>query len=323
MSKTSGIGANFYLAGFDLSGDVAAVNSIHTGSAVKEVTTINQSAVDRMLLQRDGSLDISSWFDTVALAEHAALKTLADTDVLATLTIGTALGNPAACTIAKQATYDLERGEDGSLAVKASVLGNGFGLDWGYLLTTGKQTVASAGNGTGVDLGNSDAAPLTITAESKANPTEITTSAVHGMATGDSVTISGSNSTPSCDGNYPITWVSSTKFTVPFNVATTAGTAGTAQRTSTGAGAAAYLQVFTHGSNTITCHIESSADNGVSDAWADVTGLLFTVAAGQTAGERVATSATGIVKRYARLVTAGSFANAIICCVIARNQAAS
>jgi hypothetical protein len=70
---------------------------------------------------------------------------------------------------------------------------------------------------------------LTITALSKANPTQITTSAPHGIAAGGTqvVNISGSNSVPSADGNFLATYVDDTKFTVVFNVATTAGTAGT------------------------------------------------------------------------------------------------
>lgn len=62
-----------------------------------------------------------------------------------------------------------------------------------------------------------------ITSISIANPTLITTSAPHGMIEGDQVVISSSDSTPSIDGLYTITYVSSTQFTIPVNV-TGAGT---------------------------------------------------------------------------------------------------
>jgi hypothetical protein len=48
----------------------------------------------------------------------------------------------------------------------------------------------------------------------------------HNLNTGDSITISGSNSTPSIDGTYVVTVTSLTQFTIPTTV-TVAGTAGT------------------------------------------------------------------------------------------------
>jgi len=326
MAKQSGRGAGFYIAGYDLSGDVSAVNSITGGHAVKEVTAIDKSAVERMLLTRDGSMDISSWFDTAAASQHIAFKALPSTDVLATFATGTALASAVANLMAKQVTYDLDRGEDGSLAAKTNVVGNAYGLDWGKLLTTGKQTIVTAANGTGVDLGIGEMpAALTITANTKANPSVVTASAAHGMATGNSVTITGSNSTPVIDGNWPITWVGATRFSVPVDTsAGAAGTAGAIVRTSTSFGALMYVQCFTHGSNTITIHVEHSADNGSADAFADVAGLTTAALAAQSAGLVIAsTSSTAIVKRYARIVTAGAFANAIICVSLVRYPVAA
>ena len=68
-----------------------------------------------------------------------------------------------------------------------------------------------------------------ITAASIANPT-VVTAAAHGLATGDTVTIAGSNSTPTIDGTRTVTVLSTTVFTVPVAV-TIAGTGGTVQRT--------------------------------------------------------------------------------------------
>ena len=68
---------------------------------------------------------------------------------------------------------------------------------------------------------------LTITSNTAANPTVVTTSTPHGLTTGAVVNISGSNSTPSIDGSFPVTVLSPTTFSIPVNV-TAAGTAGTA-----------------------------------------------------------------------------------------------
>jgi len=64
----------------------------------------------------------------------------------------------------------------------------------------------------------------TITGNTAANPTEIT-SVAHGLATNDVVYIVGSNSTPTINGQQTVTVTSADAFTVPVNV-TTAGTAG-------------------------------------------------------------------------------------------------
>lgn len=68
----------------------------------------------------------------------------------------------------------------------------------------------------------------TITANTAANPTSVTTSAAHGLASGQTIIITGSNSTPSLNGERVVTVTSPTTFTVPVNV-TVAGSAGSFQ----------------------------------------------------------------------------------------------
>jgi len=57
-----------------------------------------------------------------------------------------------------------------------------------------------------------------IVSNSADNPTVITSSSAHGLVNGDKVVIVGSNSTPSIDGLWPITFISNTTFSVPVNV---------------------------------------------------------------------------------------------------------
>jgi hypothetical protein len=64
-----------------------------------------------------------------------------------------------------------------------------------------------------------------ITDISVANPTVITTSVPNILTTGDSITITGSNSTPSVDGTYTVTVLTPTTFTIPVHV-TVAGNTG-------------------------------------------------------------------------------------------------
>lgn len=69
---------------------------------------------------------------------------------------------------------------------------------------------------------------FTISGNTLANPTVVTVTVAHGIATSATfpVIISGSNSTPLIDGYYTATATGATTFTIPVNV-TTAGTAGT------------------------------------------------------------------------------------------------
>ena len=61
---------------------------------------------------------------------------------------------------------------------------------------------------------------------STGNPAIITTSSPHDLESGNIITLSGTNSTPSLDGSHAITVLSDTTFSVPVNV-TSAGTTGT------------------------------------------------------------------------------------------------
>lgn len=65
-----------------------------------------------------------------------------------------------------------------------------------------------------------------ITAISIANPTVIT-SAGHGLVTGRVVTLTGTNSSPTINGTYTITYINANTFSVPVEVNISAGTAGT------------------------------------------------------------------------------------------------
>lgn len=155
MSKESGLGDNFYIGGYDLSGDVSALGVIAMRRAPLDVTAINKSAVERILGLQDGEISFATWKDTATDAEQDALEILLTTDRVAMYFHGAAVGNPAAAILGKQVNYDWQRGQDGSLAGTVQVLGNGAALDWGEQLTTGKQNFASATNGTSIDTGGS------------------------------------------------------------------------------------------------------------------------------------------------------------------------
>lgn len=157
MAKQSGLGDNFYIQGFDLSGDVSALDKISGGPALLDFTPINKSAMVRQGGLRDGGMSFTTLFEFGGVAapnfEHDVLSQLPRTDAVACYLRGTTLGNPAAGLVAKQTNYDGTRDNAGNLPFKCDLLANNFGLDWCTQLTPGLRTDAIATTGTAQDNG--------------------------------------------------------------------------------------------------------------------------------------------------------------------------
>lgn len=152
MAKTSGLGDNCYVGGYDLSGDVGALGAIAGGIAgTQDQTGINASAHERTHLLRDGRFEFTSFFNDASNQSHSALSSLPTTDRIVTYCRGTTLGNPAAAMVGKQINYDFTRPADGSLTIAVQVLPNAYGLEWGRQLTAGKRTDTGATNGASID----------------------------------------------------------------------------------------------------------------------------------------------------------------------------
>jgi hypothetical protein len=151
VAKQSGLGANFYVGGYNISGDVGSLGSISGGNAPLEVTAIDKSAFERIGGLRNGTIEFSTFYNTAALQEHVALKGLLTTDRTVTYAQGTTIGDPAACMTAKQINYDFTRAADGSLTTAVQAQSNGYGLEWGIQLTAGVRTDTGATNGASVD----------------------------------------------------------------------------------------------------------------------------------------------------------------------------
>lgn len=152
MAKSTGLGAGFLLDGADVSGDIGSLSSIASPRTVLDLTDITQSAPERALAYRDGTMNFTSWFNPARA--HLAMSTLPRTDVQATYLHRRAeQGTMAACMVAKQVTYDGNRQQDGSLAFSVATVANGYGLEWCQALSVGVQTFAGATNGTSLDGG--------------------------------------------------------------------------------------------------------------------------------------------------------------------------
>jgi hypothetical protein len=307
MGKTGGAGDNLYLGGYDISGDIGSLSKVGGGPALLDVTGIDKSAHERIGALFSGEISFNAWFNAASAQEHAVLSALPTTDVDILYARGTALGSPAAFGRFKPINYDMTRAQGGALSEAVQALSNAYPLFWGVQLTTGKQSFTGAGNQTGVDLGaNPNAPAVTITSASAANPTSVLTATPHGLVSGDSVTISGSNKA-ALNSDWQVTVVDSTHFTVPCDLSGGASTGASMQQTSADFGLTAMLQNFNITGTSDTPKLQHSADNGVVDAYADITGGGFTAISTAPTTQLIQTTTTRTIRRWVRPVTVGTF----------------
>lgn len=151
MAKSSGLGMNHYQAGYDLSDDIGSFAKIGGGPALLDVTPINKLAFVRLGGLRNGEVSLSTFHDPTAGQEHTVFSALPTGDQHSMTTIGTSIGSAAACMVGKQTDYDPTRAANGMLTFKVDGVSNGYGLEWGVLLTAGLRTDTAATNGTSLD----------------------------------------------------------------------------------------------------------------------------------------------------------------------------
>jgi hypothetical protein len=123
----------------------------------QDVTAIDKSAMERIMTLRDGTLSFASfWNTTASTGDIYILQTAPRTDRICSVLIGATVGSPACSITGKQINYPITRAQDGSLAATTDIHANGagMGLEWGQMLTTGKQSFATGTvNGTSINLG--------------------------------------------------------------------------------------------------------------------------------------------------------------------------
>lgn len=151
MAKQSGLGDNFLVGGYNLSGDTASLDEIGGGPVLLEVTGIDKSAFERIGGLRDGRIEWTSHFNPDEGQQHEVLATLPVADRHLMYLRGTTLGSQAACMVGKQLNYDWTRADDGKITMKVRGESNGTGIEWGTQLTAGVRTDTAATDGTAID----------------------------------------------------------------------------------------------------------------------------------------------------------------------------
>jgi len=87
-------------------------------------------------------------------------------------------------------------------------------------------------------------------------------------------------------------------------------------------GLQAYLQVVAFAGTSVTVKLQHSNDNGGGDPYADLAGGAFTAVTAAPASQRIANT-TNPVKQWLRVVTTGTFSNAVFVVMVARNLTAT
>ena len=134
MAKESGIGWTT-LSVDDSSGSVCAIKNDVTNFAfatprgVQDVTGVDKSAIERLLLLADFSITLNGVFNDAASMSHAVFKTVPSTSVARTTALavsGQTLNNECLYT-----DYSLTRNQDGSLVwTSPGVLASGDVPTW-------------------------------------------------------------------------------------------------------------------------------------------------------------------------------------------------
>lgn len=134
MAKESGIGWTT-LSVDDSAGSVCAIKNdvtnfqFATPRGVQDVTGVDSSAMERLLLLADFSITLNGVFNDAASQSHVVFKTVPSTSVQRTVSLavsGQTLANETLFT-----DYSLTRAADGALTWTApGVLGNGTVPTW-------------------------------------------------------------------------------------------------------------------------------------------------------------------------------------------------
>lgn len=153
MAKATGLNQRLYIGGYDLSGDAGAVPAAGGGPALITVTGINKSAYERIGGIRDGRLSYMAYFNTAANQAHARLSSLPSTDVDVIYVMEPSRGGACGMMVAKQIDYPGTVPQDGSFTFNIDCQANGYGFEFGHLLTDDAENSTGEEDLTGYDDG--------------------------------------------------------------------------------------------------------------------------------------------------------------------------
>jgi hypothetical protein len=294
MAKTSGLGSAFLVGSVDLSGDIGALTGIPLSRNLQDVSSIQSDGTERIGLRSDGSMSYMAFWNASAGQSVATLGDLPTAQTLCTYIAGSGLGAYAASLTTLAADITATMGEDGSLGMTGTAnAAAGTKLEWGQVLTIGKQTYAST-QAISAWVVNTVYALNALVVPTVAN-------GHYYKAT------TGGTSHAATEPTWPTNGTTVADNTVVW---TDQGLLpnGVDGGASTSFGLAGYLHAFSIGSGSATVTIQDSA-NRID--WTNVTGGGFTAVTGATT-QRIQTATNGTVRRYVRVHVTGTFTNLVL-----------
>ncbi len=133
MAKQTGLGMTCTVddsagAPKDISNDVRSVQ-LGTSRGVQEVTGIDKSAMERLLLLADGTVQLAGVFNAASNMSHDVFKTVVSSDVTRTVVLD--YGTPTLTMEILFSKYDVARSDSGELTWQAEgALCNGTAPLW-------------------------------------------------------------------------------------------------------------------------------------------------------------------------------------------------
>lgn len=136
MAKVSGLTTSITVddssgTGRDISNDVTSF-TVNTPRGSQDITGLDKSAVERLLLRADGTISITGVFNTAANKSHDVFKTVPTQAGTTTRTVVIVYPGPATLTMEMVFTdYSVPFASDGSLVWTATgELANGTAPTW-------------------------------------------------------------------------------------------------------------------------------------------------------------------------------------------------
>lgn len=144
MAKRTGLGDNLLIDGYDISGDVGAIQGLNQSQGIQDQTGLDKFAMERRGLLKTASLVFNNFYnvnDDIELGPISTeiLQQMEGSNHQAVyMKYPFSIGSYACGLQAIKAQYQLARGQDGSILGTVTLESNGFPADWGQLLTAGQ-----------------------------------------------------------------------------------------------------------------------------------------------------------------------------------------
>lgn len=158
MAKKSGIDQRLYVGGYDLSGDVGAINSCDIIREPIDVTAINVTSRERIQALADGMIDFGSFFNDANDRAHEALSGVPSANEIVLWALGSAIGDVGfAFEAVRVQRYNPQRARTGALDINTRSEAEGVPVEDVVMLTAADDTHASATSNASVDQAASSA----------------------------------------------------------------------------------------------------------------------------------------------------------------------